>query len=90
MDANLNKLAKSHSQYMQKKKALDHDHFDERFSKSGRSLCVENVGWNYPTPEAQLQAWKRSGGHNKNLLNKKINHAGIAKSGSYVTFFACE
>jgi uncharacterized protein YkwD len=90
MDANFNKLAKSHSHYMQKKKALDHDHFDDRFSKSGRSLCVENVGWNYQTPEAQLKAWKRSGGHNKNLLNKKINHAGIAKSGSYVTFFACE
>jgi len=90
MDANLNKLAKSQSQYMQKKRALNHDHFDERFSKSGRSLCVENVGWNYSTPEAQLQAWKKSGGHNKNLLNKKINHAGIAKTGSYITFFACE
>jgi uncharacterized protein YkwD len=90
MDANLNKLAKSHSQYMQKEKALNHDHFDERFSKSERSLCVENVGWNHPTPEAQLQAWKRSGGHNKNLLNKKISLAGIARSGSYVTFFACE
>jgi uncharacterized protein YkwD len=90
IDANFNKLVKSHSQYMQKKNALNHDHFHERFSKSGRSLCVENVGWNYPTPEAQLQAWKRSVGHNKNLLNKKIKHAGIAKSGPYVTFFACE
>ena len=90
MDATFNKLAKSQSQYMQKKNALNHDHFDERFSKSGRSLCVENVGWNYPTPEAQLQAWKTSGGHNKNLLNKKIKHAGIARSGSYITFFACE
>jgi len=90
MDANFNKLAKSHSQYMQKKNALDHDYFQERFTKSGRSLCVENVGWNYSTPEAQFQAWKTSDGHNKNLLNKKIKHAGIAKSGSYVTFFACE
>jgi uncharacterized protein YkwD len=90
MDATFKKLAESQSQYMQKKNDLNHDHFDERFSKSGRSLCVENVGWNYPTPEAQLQAWQKSGGHNKNLLNKKIKHAGIAKYGSYVTFFACE
>jgi uncharacterized protein YkwD len=90
MEANLKILAKNQSQYMHKKNALNHDHFDERFSKSGRSLCVENVGWNYQTPEAQMQAWKKSGGHNKNLLNKKIKYAGIAKSGSYVTFFACE
>jgi uncharacterized protein YkwD len=90
MESNLKILAKSQSQYMHKKNALNHDHFDERFSKSGRSLCVENVGWNYQTPEAQVQAWKKSGGHNKNLLNKKIKYAGIAKSGLYVTFFACE
>ena len=57
--------------------------------KPTRSLCVENVGWNYQTPEDQFRAWKTSGEHNKNLLNKKITHAGIAQTGAYVTFLAC-
>jgi uncharacterized protein YkwD len=89
INENLNRLAKSHSQYMYKKSTLNHDAFDERFKKCRRSYCVENVGWNWPTPEVQLKAWKNSRGHNANLLNKKIKYAGISKVGTYVTFFAC-
>ncbi len=88
-DETLNHLAKSHSRYMCDLNDLNHDNFNERFKQCRRLLCVENVGWNYPTPETQFRAWKNSRDHNANLLNKKIKHAGISKVGSYVTFFAC-
>jgi uncharacterized protein YkwD len=88
-DESLTRLARSHSVYMEENNVLSHEHFHERFRQSARSLCVENVGWNYQTPEEQFRAWKTSGEHNKNLLNNKITHTGIAQSGGYVTFFAC-
>ncbi len=75
---------------MDKKNVLSHDHFHERFRNCRRSHCVENVGWNSPTPDAQFKAWKGSKGHNANLLDKKIKYAGISKTGAYVTFFACD
>jgi uncharacterized protein YkwD len=89
MDENLSRLAERHSVYMEANNVLSHERFHERFRQAGRSLCVENVGWNYQTPEDQFRAWKTSSGHNKNLLNKKITHTGIAQSGAYVTFLAC-
>lgn len=89
MDENLTRLAERHSVHMEGKNILSHERFNERFRQSGRSLCVENVGWNYQRPEDQFRAWKTSRAHNKNLLNKKITHTGIAQTGTYVTFFAC-
>jgi uncharacterized protein YkwD len=89
MDENLLRLAERHSLHMEGNNILSHERFQERFRQSGRSLCVENVGWNYQTPEDQFRAWKTSGEHNKNLLNKKITLTGIAQTGAYVTFFAC-
>ena len=89
-DRILNRLARSHSRYMNKKDILCHDNFEDRFKECGRSSCVENVGWNSPTPGDQLRAWENSKGHNANLLNRKIRYAGIAKVGDYVTFFACD
>jgi uncharacterized protein YkwD len=89
MDKNLMRLAERHSMHMEEKNVLSHERFQERFRRSDRALCVENVGWNYRTPEDQFRAWKTSREHNKNLLNKKITHAGIAQTGAYVTFFAC-
>jgi uncharacterized protein YkwD len=89
-DEALNKFAKVHCQHMESTDKLDHTGFDERFKQCGRSLCVENIGWNFMTPEAQFKAWKHSRGHNENMLNKQIRHAGISKIGPYVTFFACD
>jgi len=89
-DRTLTRLARSHSRYMDEKDILCHDNFEDRFRDYGHSSCVENVGWNSPTPETQLLAWENSKGHNANLLNRKIRYAGIAKVGAYVTFFACD
>jgi uncharacterized protein YkwD len=89
-DRTLNRLARSHSRYMEEKNILGHDNFEDRFRECRRSACVENVGWNSPTPGAQIMAWENSKGHNANLLDSKIRYAGIAKVGAYVTFFACD
>jgi uncharacterized protein YkwD len=89
-DKTLSKAAKNHSRYMDKKNVLNHADFNERFRQSKRSLCAENVGWNYTTPESQFKAWKNSQDHNKNMLNKRTRRAGISKIGSYVTFLACD
>jgi len=89
-DKALNELAKAHCRHMNSTDKLDHAGFNERFKQCGRSLCVENIGWNFMTPEGQFRAWKHSGRHNENMLNKQIRHAGISRVGSYVMFFACD
>jgi uncharacterized protein YkwD len=89
-DKALQKSAKMHSRHMESTDTLTHRGFDERYKQCGRLLCVENVGWNYMMPEGLFQAWKNSGGHNENMLNKRIKYAGISKIGPYVTFFACD
>ncbi len=83
-------LAKEHSDEMANKKELSHDGFQSRFDRASRLECAENVGWNYFTPAAQLEGWKKSPPHNEALLNAQITIAGIAQSGTYVTFFACQ
>jgi uncharacterized protein YkwD len=90
VDETLQGLAEDHSRSMDRNKYLTHEAFHERFIKSRRPHCIENVGWNSPTPEDQLRAWKSSEGHNINLLNRNIRSAGISKIGAFVTFFACD
>jgi uncharacterized protein YkwD len=89
-DKALQKFAENHSRHMESTDTLTHAGVDERYKQCGRSLCVENVGWNYMTPEEQFQAWKNSRAHDENMLNKRIKHAGISRIGTYVTFFACD
>lgn len=87
-----NDLAREHSRAMQEQDRMSHDGFEGRFDRAaaaGARSCVENVAWNHPTPQSLFDGWRRSPGHNRNMLEKKINRAGISKAGPYVTFFAC-
>jgi uncharacterized protein YkwD len=88
-DAKLTALAHSHSTYMHQRDDLSHDGFSERFKNSGSSTCIENVGWNYKTAGEQFAAWRKSSGHDRNMLSNDIRRAGISRVGSYVTFLAC-
>ena len=88
-DGALAALAREHSVAMAKAGRLTHDDYQSRFRRSGYSLCVENVGWNYPAPQAQLLAWQRSPGHDHNLLDARVLHMGIGTASSYVTFIGC-
>lgn len=89
-DPILTSLAQTHSAEMYEKKKASHRNFDDRLAQAQSNLCVENIGWNYGSPESMLDGWQRSSGHNQNLLNKEIFRAGIAEIGQYVTFFACK
>ena len=88
-DPTLADLARGHSAAMMRANRLGHDGFQARFRKSGYSMCVENVGWNYPTPSDQLKAWRASPGHDRNLLDARVTHAGVGVAGHYITFIAC-
>jgi uncharacterized protein YkwD len=74
---------------MAKAGQLNHDGFPSRVHRSGLSMCVENVGWNYSTPQAQFDAWRVSAGHNLNMLDKRVDLMGIADVADYVTMIAC-
>ncbi|MDI6801301.1 MAG: CAP domain-containing protein [Thermodesulfovibrionales bacterium] len=89
-DKGLNGIAEGHSLFMHKNNILSHSNFNKRFNISGRDLCVENVGWNWLTPESQFAAWKESKDHRAIMLQEKITVAGISRVGLYVTFFACQ
>ncbi len=89
-DPGLIRLARTHSFTMFKQKRISHLDFNSRFERSGSRLCVENVGWNYTTPLKQFDAWRRSSGHDQNMITDGIRKAGIAEIGGYVTFFACQ
>ena len=89
VDRKLAALAREHSAAMAKAGHLSHDDFQSRFRRSGYAMCVENIGWNYPTPQAELLAWQRSPGHDRNLLDARVGHMGIGTASDYVTFIGC-
>jgi uncharacterized protein YkwD len=74
---------------MARDRQLHHDGFPSRVKRSGRPMCVENVGWNYPTPQAQLDAWRASPGHDRNLLDRRVDRVGIGAADGYVTLIGC-
>lgn len=83
-------LAREHSQTMQEQQNMSHNGFEDRFRRAtDASSCVENVGWNHETPLSLFNGWRKSPGHNRNMLDRKIKRAGINKTGPYATFFAC-
>lgn len=86
---NLAALAGEHSVDMATQRKLSHDGFKTRAQSTRSKVCVENVGWNYPTPETQLDGWRRSPTHDRNLLEPNVSRMGLAVTTRYVAFFAC-
>ncbi len=85
----LGSIAQSHSGEMAQRRRISHDGFRERFDRTRSRICVENVGVNYTHPEAQVDGWRASPGHNRNLLEARVTRVGIANTRNFVTFFAC-
>src|SRR5207249_10894948 len=90
VDGALSALAREHSIAMAKTGRLSHDEFASRVRRSGYRRCVENVGSNYRTSDAQLDGWRRSLGHDRNLLDVRVTRMGIGVASDYVTFIACQ
>jgi uncharacterized protein YkwD len=82
-------LAREHSAAMAKAGQLNHDGFPSRVQRSGLAMCVENIGWNYRSPEGQFDSWCASPGHNRNMLDRRVDRVGIGIVANYVTLIAC-
>jgi len=89
-DRTLAALAAEHSTAMVRASALSHDDFPSRARRSRGKLCVENVGWNFRTPQAQFDAWRASPDHDRNMLDGRVDRIGIGNAGAYVTMIACD
>lgn len=85
----LSTIASEHAGRMADLHRLSHDGFRDRFDRTRARVCVENVGVNFPHAEAQLDGWRTSPGHHRNLLEPKVARMGIARANTYVAFFAC-
>src|SRR5947207_549411 len=88
-DTTISGLAREHSAAMAKAGRLNHDDFPFRVRRSGLAMCVENVGWNYHSPEGQFDSWRASPGHNRNMLDRRVDRMGIGVVADYVTLIAC-
>jgi uncharacterized protein YkwD len=89
IDTTIAGLAREHSATMAKAGQLNHDDFPSRVRRSGLAMCVENVGWNYRSPEGQFDGWRASPGHNRNMLDRRVDRVGIGIVADYVTLIAC-
>ena len=89
VDGTIASLAREHSSEMAKAKRMNHEGYQSRVRRSGLAMCLENVGWNYPTAQAQFEAWKKSSGHDRNMLDRRVARMGIGVVDDYVTFIAC-
>ena len=49
--------------------------------------CAENIAYGETTPEAVINQWKKSDGHNKNMLNSEYTHIGVGVYESNYTVY---
>lgn len=85
LDATLTKVAKTHSRDLAKHDRISHFGSDgsnpwDRVERSGYrpQLAAENVGTGQLSIAEVMQGWKKSPGHNKNLLLPDARNIGIA------------
>lgn len=85
IDPQLTEAAKAHSRDLAKWDRISHYGSDgsnpwDRVRRSGYTarLAAENVGTGQVTLEEVFKGWRKSPGHNKNLLLKDAEHMGIA------------
>jgi uncharacterized protein YkwD len=89
-DTNLQRSAQYYSSYMNEHKSplshtADGNLFYKRCEMNGTTCRGENVAWNFNTsPQALFEAWRKSPGHNANMLGNYTT-TGLALSGAYAT-----
>jgi uncharacterized protein YkwD len=88
-DEKLEAPIQGHCEHMKVHSFFDHSapegvvsSFTSRASKCGASAGGENIAWGYSSAAQVMDGWKKSPGHNSNMLGswKRI---GIGKSGTY-------
>lgn len=88
----LEKAAKSHSNFMKKRNVLSHG--GRGGSDAGRRITAagynwstygENIAEGYPDENSVMKGWLKSKGHCKNIMNPQFKEMGVARSGSFWT-----
>lgn len=88
-DARLQAITGAHAQAMAQQGRLSHGGFQQRFDRSGARLCVENLAAGTLQPARVVAAWRRSPEHHRNLLEPRVQVAGVAVHGTVVSLLAC-
>ena len=97
VDPALMKLAAEQANAMASRDRLDHDvgrGFSQRIAGSGydAKAAYENIGAGYHTLAEAFSGWRGSPGHRANMLQRNVNHIGIAAAYSprskYKVFWA--
>ncbi|SIN81979.1 CAP domain-containing protein [Vannielia litorea] len=87
-NAGLTRIAEAHARDMDRNGYFAHRGRDgaspaQRMGRAGcGGLTAENIAGGYPSESAVLAGWKRSSGHNANLLRRGIHHYGLGRSGN--------
>lgn len=75
----LAQAAQKHSEWMAEKSRMSHTGKNrsspgDRIKEQGYSWrsCAENIAYGYRTPQAAMEGWKDSPGHNRNILGKNL------------------
>ena len=83
-DPKLTESARAHAASMAKQSKLDHTLDDKTFEDRAKAAGYkygalgENIAHNQPTPKEVVEAWMKSEGHHKNILNAEYTQIGVA------------
>ena len=88
-DPALTVIARLNSRHMAEQGQLSHEGFDLRHRQAGRRVCIENLASGYHDLDPLLAGWQASPGHDRNLRDARVSHAGIGEVQGYITLMAC-
>jgi uncharacterized protein YkwD len=86
----LKNAAQGHANDMFEQKYFNHQSrdgrsFDERVTQAGYNWMAvgENIAFGQKTLESVMAAWKKSGGHCQQMMDKNVTEMGAARTGNY-------
>lgn len=79
-DRCLNRYAQRQARRMAKKQKMYHQNLTPVLRRCGQRAVAENVAWGFTTPRANTQAWLKSPGHRRNMLNRTYTRLGVGVS----------
>jgi uncharacterized protein YkwD len=83
VDGRLMQLAREHAGAMARAGVLDHNvggAFTSRIARYNPSVAAENIAAGFRDFSSVMDIWKRSSGHNANLLKGGVTRIGIASA----------
>ena len=89
-NAALDVAAKAHADDMASRNFFSHTGSNgsspgQRATAAGYRWCTvaENINRGYPSGPAAIEAWRKSPGHYRNMVNGKVSDYGLANTGEY-------